>query len=124
MPKGTTCYPVHLISLVIKVHDGCAEPKGPFFDLGKQAPLSTVELYNTTISDTYKVAGAMYTELDFGIEKVVNALKKKGMWQDTLLIFVSDNGGPLDHCTVSVGGMSRRHYYRDAGSKSRLTSQI
>jgi arylsulfatase A-like enzyme len=79
------------------VHDGCGGPFG--IELGKQAPLATVELYNRTVLDTYKVAGAMYTELDIGIQVVVDALKQKQMWESTVLIFVSDNGGPLDHST-------------------------
>ena len=41
----------------------------------------------------------MYTELDSGIETVITSLKKNNMWDNTVLIFVSDNGGPLDHCT-------------------------
>ena len=48
-----------------------------------------VDLYNTTVLDTYKVAGAMYTELDSGIETVIAALKAKKMWDNTVLIFVS-----------------------------------
>ena len=48
------------------VHDGCTG--ATFKGLGKQAPLGTVELYNRTVLDTYKVAGAMYTELDRGIQ--------------------------------------------------------
>jgi hypothetical protein len=43
--------------------------------------------------------GGMLTELDDGVFNVINALKSKGMWNDTLLIFVSDNGGPLEHST-------------------------
>ena len=39
------------------VHDGCTG--ATFKGLGKQAPLGTVELYNRTVLDTYKVAGAM-----------------------------------------------------------------
>jgi hypothetical protein len=58
-----------------------------------------VELYNRTVLDTYKVAGAMYTELDRGIQTVIDALQETQMWENTVLIFVSDNGGPLDHCT-------------------------
>ena len=61
--------------------------------------MATVNLYNTTQLDCYKVAGAMYTELDYGIAEVVDALKEKDMFD--LLIFVSDNGGPLDHTTNS-----------------------
>ena len=123
--------PFYMYLAFMAVHDGCAEPKGEFFDLGKQAPMATVERYGTTILDTYKVAGAMYTEMDSGIETVITALKDNEMWENTVrlsfslsfshdsflshffntvpsshlsnnfqvLIFVSDNGGPLDHCT-------------------------
>ena len=41
----------------------------------------------------------MYTEMDRGIQTVIDALKDNKMWENTVLIFVSDNGGPLDHCT-------------------------
>lgn len=92
--------PFYMYLAFMAVHDGCAEPANtPFFNLGKQAPMATVDLYNTTVLDTYKVAGAMYTELDAGIETVIDALKLNSMWDNTVLIFVSDNGGPLDHCT-------------------------
>ena len=57
------------------VHEGCARPD----KLGVQAPLATVELYNTTELDTYKIHGAMLTELDFGVEEVVGALKAQGL---------------------------------------------
>ena len=73
------------------MHDGCTG--ATFKGLGKQAPLGTVELYNRTVLDTYKVAGAMYTELDRGIQTVIDALQEKRMWESTVLIFVSDNGG-------------------------------
>ena len=94
------------------VHDGCTG--ATFKGLGKQAPLGTVELYNRTVLDTYKVAGAMCkcsrslcvffrrsskkaaapdTELDRGIQTVIDALQEKSMWENTVLIFVSDNGG-------------------------------
>ena len=63
--------PFYMYLAFMAVHDGCAEPTNtPFFNLGKQAPMATVELYNTTVLDTYKVAGAMYTELDTGIQTV------------------------------------------------------
>ena len=35
----------------------------------------------------------MYTELDRGIQTVIDALQEKSMWENTVLIFVSDNGG-------------------------------
>ena len=40
--------------------------------------------------DTYL---AMLASLDYGVGKVMDALKKNGVYDDTLLIFLSDNGG-------------------------------
>ena len=84
------------------VHDGCggtvANPRQtPFPGLGKQAPMATVDLYNTTVLDTYKVAGAMYTELDSGIKTVVDALKDNQMWEDTgsMLLPLLETRAPL-----------------------------
>ena len=92
--------PFYMYLAFMAVHDGCAESKATdFYNLGKQAPMATVDRYGTTVLDTYKVAGAMYTEMDAGIATVIAALKDNAMWNDTVLIFVSDNGGPLDHCT-------------------------
>eukprot|EP00045_Choanoeca_perplexa_P015298 m.190352 g.190352 ORF g.190352 m.190352 type:complete len:575 (-) comp16939_c0_seq1:63-1787(-) len=86
--------PLFLYVAFMNVHDGCSNALG-----GKQAPLRYVLKYSTTLNDTYKVAGAMYSELDEGIADIVAALKFRGMWNESLLAFASDNGGPLDHCT-------------------------
>ena len=43
-----------------------------------------------------KVAGAMYTELDSGIQVVINALKSNSMWDNAVLIFVSGTLVVLD----------------------------
>ena len=44
---------------------------GAVTDLSQQAPQKTVGLYNTTKLDTYKVAGAMITELDDGVRRIL-----------------------------------------------------
>ena len=90
-----TSTPLYMYLAFQNVHEGCARPD----KLGVQAPLATVNLYNTTELDTYKIHGAMLTELDYGVAEVVGALKAAGMWDNTLLVFKSDNGGPLDHST-------------------------
>ena len=64
-----------------------------------QAPRATVELYNTTILDTYKVAGAMITKLDDGVGAVHKALETAGLLANAVIAFSADNGGPLDHAT-------------------------
>ena len=40
--------------------------------------------------DTYKLCGAMVTELDIGVGDVVAALKDTGMYSNTVLVLVSD----------------------------------
>eukprot|EP00041_Stephanoeca_diplocostata_P009626 m.149543 g.149543 ORF g.149543 m.149543 type:complete len:557 (-) comp17821_c0_seq1:310-1980(-) len=89
--------PMFMYLAFMNVHDGCKYLKA---NMGKQAPLGTVTgHYNRTTLDTYKVSGAMYTELDLGITEAIDALKAQHMWNNTFYIFVSDNGGPLDHAT-------------------------
>ena len=90
--------PFYMYLAFMAVHQGCTGAE--FRGLGLQAPMGTVQLYNRTVDDAYKVVGAMYTELDWGIEKVIAALKANdNMWGNTIMVFVSDNGGPLDHST-------------------------
>ncbi len=36
---------------------------------------------------------AMLYHLDLGVGRVVDTLKKEGMWENTLLFFLTDNGG-------------------------------
>ena len=86
--------PLFLYLAYHNVHDACEADR---FTRGLHAPLSTVERYSTTILDTWKVQAAMTTELDYGVGNVTAALKRNGMWNKTLLMFWSDNGGPLDH---------------------------
>lgn len=41
----------------------------------------------------------MLTELDTAVGRIVTALKNGSLYDSTLIVFVSDNGGPLDHAT-------------------------
>lgn len=86
--------PLYLYVAYHNVHDACTEDR---FALGLQAPLETVDQYARTRLDTWKVQGAMTTELDYGVGNITAALKSKGLWENTVFIFMSDNGGPLDH---------------------------
>lgn len=78
------------------MHDACQKDR---FTAGLGAPLETVELYPTTILDTWKVQAAMTTELDYGVGNVTAALKATGLYENSVMVLVSDNGGPLDHST-------------------------
>ena len=103
--------PLYMYLAFMAVHDACFNLTA---DLGKQAPLATVQQYATTAHDTYKVAGAMYTEMDVQVGRLVDALKLRGMWESTLLTFVSDNGGPLDH-TANHPLRGGKHTFYEGG---------
>jgi len=42
----------------------------------------------------------MLSAADKGVGKVFHTLKKTGLWEDTIVIFTTDNGGPTDVCAV------------------------
>lgn len=42
----------------------------------------------------------MLSAADEGIRNVTDALKASGMWDDTVVVFTTDNGGPTDVCAV------------------------
>mgnify|MGYP006078772707 FL=1 len=64
---------------------------------GLNAPCGTVDLYSHLDNDQYKLQGAVVTELDYGVGNVTAALKRTGLWENTVLFLVSDNGAQLDH---------------------------
>jgi arylsulfatase B len=56
---------------------------------------------NTSGWDDKRITyGGMLTAADEGIGQVVQALKDKGMWNDTVLVFTTDNGGPSEVCAI------------------------
>jgi arylsulfatase A-like enzyme len=61
-----------------------------------QAPRRAIdEHYSGQASDTSKVMGAMLTNLDDAVGVIVQALTSAGVYDDSLIVFVSDNGGLL-----------------------------
>lgn len=81
---------------------------------GIQAPLATVNQYPLIINDTYKVQAAAATELDWGVRNVTSALKEAGIWNNTVLVVTSDNGGPLPH-TYNWPLRGGKHTYWEGG---------
>jgi len=64
---------------------------------GLQAPCSSVDSFGHIHGDGNKTAAAMLHQLDTSVGHLRAALEAKNQWHNTLVIFVSDNGGPLDH---------------------------
>ena len=48
---------------------------------------------------------ALANSLDSYVGRVVDALVARGMWDDTLLVFSSDNGGPVCASCARVWGV-------------------
>ena len=59
-----------------------------------QAPEDEIAKFNTGNKDR-DARLAMGKRMDDAIGKIVTTLKSEGAWENTLLFFISDNGGPL-----------------------------
>lgn len=59
-----------------------------------QAPLKYIERYSWVEDGGRRNLSAMVTVLDESVGNITRTLKANGMWEHTLLIFSTDNGGP------------------------------
>ena len=72
-----------------------------------QAQKADEDRYASTIKDpTRRTYAAMITSVDDQVGRIVAALDKRGMRENTLIIFSSDNGGPRS-AVVASGAHSR-----------------
>ena len=84
---------------IIREHD----PTNPFFlFLSFQAPHAPLQvprrflkLYETIQDRKRRIYAAMVSCLDEAVGNVTRALKERGLWENTLLVFSSDNGGQV-----------------------------
>jgi len=78
-----------------------------------QAPKADEDRYGSTIADpTRRTYAAMITSLDEQVGRIVAALEKRGLRENTLIIFSSDNGGPRN-AVVASGAHSKEE--RESG---------
>ena len=61
--------------------------------LPNEAPDESVARYAHLANPYRRLHAAMVSELDAGVGRIVEALKEEGLSQNTLLFFLSDNGG-------------------------------
>jgi len=61
-----------------------------------QATEHDLELYKHIKNEKRRTYAAMVHRLDINIGKIVYALQKSGLSENTLIVFISDNGGPVD----------------------------
>jgi len=77
-----------------------------------EAPQRFLDLYPKSWVDGRRTYAAMASALDEAVGNVTTALKSTGMWDNTLLLFSSDNGGPS-----LVGGPSYANNFPLRGGK-------
>ena len=67
-----------------------------------QVPQTYMDQYAnyTGWSDRRKNYAGMLTAADEGIGNVTAALKDLGLWENTLIVFTTDNGGPTESCCI------------------------
>jgi arylsulfatase A-like enzyme len=68
-----------------------------------QAPTPAVRRFNGMGDEHRQVFAGMLAELDEGVGAVLGKLRSAGVENDTLVIFLSDNGGPTQELTSSNG---------------------
>ena len=72
------------------------------------APIEVDEgYYNLYPQITYPLQKTFYgmvTEVDYAVGDVVKALKKTGLWENTLFVYASDNGSPVSPTKVANQG--------------------
>lgn len=61
--------------------------------LPNEAPEETIATYADIENTRRRVHAAMVTELDTGVGQIIDALEEQGMLDNTLIWFMSDNGG-------------------------------
>ncbi len=59
-----------------------------------QAPKKDIARYSHIKDEKRRIYAAMVDVMDQGIGKVVEALKENGLYENTIIFFLSDNGGP------------------------------
>jgi arylsulfatase A-like enzyme len=79
-----------------------------------EVPAEYIEPYmnRTDWSDQRKNYAGMLSAADEGIGKVIDALKQTKLWENTLIIFTTDNGGP-----TTVGCIQGSSNYPKRGGK-------
>lgn len=79
-----------------------------------QAPDDEVAKFDTGNADRNTLL-AMGKRLDDAVGRVVATLKQEGVWKNTLLFFISDNGGPLAQSAVNAPLRGGKHQDYEGG---------
>lgn len=69
--------------------------------LPNEAPDAAIDAYASIADERRRIHAAMVTELDAAIGKLVSTLESEGMLDNTLIWFMSDNGGVVNEDIVN-----------------------
>jgi arylsulfatase A-like enzyme len=115
---------------VIASHAATAPPATPLFlylayqavHSPDQVPASYTDPYNATIPNDAKrrTFAGMLSALDEGVGNVTAALRAAGMEENTLVIFVADNGGPIACADGTCGDATGTSNFPLRGGKHSL----
>ncbi|KAK3726387.1 hypothetical protein QZH41_016252, partial [Actinostola sp. cb2023] len=61
-----------------------------------QAPQDLIDKFGNIEHEQRRIFAAMVTAMDLSIKKIVDALKAKNIYNNTIIIFTTDNGGPAN----------------------------
>ncbi len=122
-PVTETGYVTHLLGQdAVKLIDG-HDPKTPLFlyltftapHAPYQAPKDALDQYAQVKDPARRAYAAMITAMDAEIGRVLDALQRKGMRENTLVVFESDNGGPRSAKFTGEVDMSKSTIPADNG---------
>ena len=94
-------YSTHLLADEATALIEARNPDQPFFlyasfnapHLPNEAPEATIAAYAGIENPHRRIHAAMVTELDMAIQQIVETLKTAGLYDNTVIWFMSDNGG-------------------------------
>ena len=105
-----------LVNKAVRFIEKSSDSKKPFFMYYCTQAVHKPHTPSKELNET-KIAGTtpsnhldMVKELDVQMEMIVNTLKLKGIYKNTLIIFTSDNGGLLIPKTIKSGHKSNDIY--------------
>lgn len=67
-----------------------------------QATEADLEIYKHITEQRRRTYAAMVHRLDVNVGKIIDALDAQGLRENTLVVFISDNGGPIDNGSINA----------------------
>ncbi|MFI3269970.1 MAG: sulfatase-like hydrolase/transferase [Rikenellaceae bacterium] len=126
MPTKTTYITDDFSNKAVEFIDKSAKAKEPFFVyLAYNAPHSGLNAPQRYLDRTQHIAnpersiyGAMIIAVDDGVGKIWETLERNGIEDDTIVIFLSDNGGASHLYSINYPRRARKGNMFDGGTKT------